>query len=64
MVADGDILRRIQPTGIIDRVRTTQSGVMAQLLQAARLDRMAEQYALDGFVVLAPDVFWRSAPRA
>lgn len=24
---------------------------------------MAEQYALDGFVVLAPDVFWRQAPR-
>ena len=25
---------------------------------------VAEQYALDGFVVLAPDVFWREAPRA
>jgi carboxymethylenebutenolidase len=24
---------------------------------------LAEQYALDGFVVLAPDVFWRGAPR-
>lgn len=24
---------------------------------------LAEQYALDGFVVLAPDVFWRQAPR-
>jgi carboxymethylenebutenolidase len=24
---------------------------------------VAEQYALDGFVVLAPDVFWRHAPR-
>lgn len=24
---------------------------------------VADQYALDGFVVLAPDVFWRSAPR-
>lgn len=24
---------------------------------------LAEQYALDGFVVLAPDVFWREAPR-
>lgn len=24
---------------------------------------VAEQYALDGFVVLAPDVFWRDAPR-
>jgi carboxymethylenebutenolidase len=24
---------------------------------------VAEQYALDGFVVLAPDMFWRQAPR-
>jgi len=24
---------------------------------------VAQQYALDGFVVLAPDVFWRQAPR-
>jgi len=24
---------------------------------------VAEQYAMDGFVVLAPDVFWRQAPR-
>lgn len=24
---------------------------------------IAEQYALDGFVVIAPDVFWRQAPR-
>jgi carboxymethylenebutenolidase len=24
---------------------------------------VAEQYALDGFIVLAPDMFWRAAPR-
>ncbi len=24
---------------------------------------VAEQYALDGFVVLAPDIFWRQAPK-
>ena len=24
---------------------------------------VADQYALDGFVVLAPDLFWRDAPR-
>ncbi len=43
-----EILRRIQPTGIIDRVRTAQAGIMGQLLQAQRLDRMAEQFVLDG----------------
>jgi len=29
----------------------------------AHIRSVAEQYALDGFVVLAPDVFWRQAPR-
>lgn len=29
----------------------------------AHIRTVAEQYALDGFVVLAPDVFWRQAPR-
>jgi carboxymethylenebutenolidase len=29
----------------------------------AHIRALAEQYALDGFVVLAPDVFWRVAPR-
>jgi carboxymethylenebutenolidase len=29
----------------------------------AHIQAVAEQYALDGFVVLAPDTFWREAPR-
>ncbi|MBL8308342.1 MAG: dienelactone hydrolase family protein [Rubrivivax sp.] len=29
----------------------------------AHIRAVAEQYALDGFVVLAPDTFWRQAPR-
>ncbi len=29
----------------------------------AHIRAVAEQYALDGFVVLAPDTFWRAAPR-
>jgi len=29
----------------------------------AHIRAVAEQYALDGFVVLAPDLFWRDAPR-
>ncbi|MEF7616557.1 dienelactone hydrolase family protein [Aquincola sp. MAHUQ-54] len=29
----------------------------------AHIRAVAEQYAMDGFVVLAPDVFWRDAPR-
>jgi carboxymethylenebutenolidase len=29
----------------------------------AHIRGVAEQYALDGFVVLAPDIFWRQAPK-
>ncbi len=29
----------------------------------AHIRAVAEQYALDGFTVLAPDLFWRTAPR-
>lgn len=29
----------------------------------AHIRAVAEQWALDGFVVLAPDIFWRQAPR-
>jgi hypothetical protein len=49
-----EILRRIQPTGIVDRIRAAQAGVMGQLLQGARLDRMAEQSAIDGAAAYSP----------
>jgi hypothetical protein len=49
-----EILRRIQPSGIVDRIRTAQNGVLGGLLQAARIDRMAEQFALDGPAAYAP----------
>jgi hypothetical protein len=42
-----DILRRIQPTGVVTRVRTAQNSVMNSLLNPARLDRLVEQNALD-----------------
>src|SRR4030095_15356850 len=43
-----DILRKIQASGVITRIQGLQSGIMGQLLQSARLDRMAEQLAIDG----------------
>ena len=49
-----DILRRIQPTGVITRVAGMQTGILGQLLQAQRLDRMAEQAALDGPLAYSP----------
>jgi hypothetical protein len=54
-----EILRRIQPTGIIARVQGAQAGIMGQLLQAARLDRMAEQAVLDGSAAYSPLDFLR-----
>jgi hypothetical protein len=45
---DKDVLRRIQPTGALDRVRAAQSSVLASLLQSARIDRMTEQLTIDG----------------
>jgi hypothetical protein len=52
-----DILRRIQPTGVVDRVRTAQNSILNNLLQTARLDRMVEQAALDGQVAYPPIQF-------
>ena len=42
-----DILRLIQPTGAMARVRTAQNSVMNSLLQSARIDRVVEQTAND-----------------
>ncbi|HEU4892546.1 MAG TPA: zinc-dependent metalloprotease, partial [Vicinamibacterales bacterium] len=52
-----DILRRIQASGVVERVRTAQNSVLNNLLQAARLDRMVEQTALDGSVAYPPIQF-------
>ncbi len=43
-----DVLRRIQPVGAVDRVRTAQTAVLNALLQNQRIDRMTEQLAIDG----------------
>ena len=49
-----EILRRVELTGVVDRVRTAQGSIMAELLQNQRLDRMAEQVALDGPAAYPP----------
>src|SRR5262245_7452800 len=54
-----EILRRIQVTGVVDRVRTAQNSIMSGLLQTARLDRMVEQVALDGPAAYPPVNFLR-----
>ena len=47
MFLDADILRRIEPEGVIDRFRQRQSTVLNQLLSASRLERLVEFAALD-----------------
>ena len=52
-----DILRRIQPTGVVTRMRTAQNSVMNSLLNPARLDRLVEQNALDPANAYSPVQF-------
>jgi len=49
-----EVLRRIQPSGAIDRVRTAQTAILTSLLQNQRIDRMTEQATLDPTVAYAP----------
>ncbi|HXF96206.1 MAG TPA: zinc-dependent metalloprotease [Gemmatimonadales bacterium] len=42
---DPEILRRIEPTGFVDRVRVRQTALLTTLFQDARLARLAEQEA-------------------
>jgi hypothetical protein len=46
-----DILRRIQASGALDRVRAAQVAVLTALLQNQRLDRMTEQLQIDGATI-------------
>ena len=42
---DADVLRRVEPTGSVERIRTRQTAVLNTLLQDSRLSRLAEQEA-------------------
>jgi hypothetical protein len=42
---DTAVLRRIEPTGSVERIRTRQTALLTTLLQDARLSRIAEQGA-------------------
>jgi hypothetical protein len=53
-----EILRRIEPVGVMDRIKTSQSRVLNQLLNNARLARLIEQDALDGATAYKPTAFF------
>ena len=43
-----DLLRRMEPVGVMNRVRTAQASVLNGLLASDRIARLAEQNAVDG----------------
>jgi hypothetical protein len=45
---DPDILRRIEPTGVLNRIRNVQRSVLNTLLNDQRFARLVEQQAVDG----------------
>jgi len=52
-----EILRRIEPTGVLDRIKTSQQRILASLLTGARISRLVEQEALDGAAAYRPTDF-------
>jgi hypothetical protein len=52
-----EILRRIEPVGVLSRVRSAQVSVLNNLLSSARFNRMVEQEALDGAAAYSPADF-------
>ena len=54
---DKDILRKIEPIGVLNRVRNAQNSVLNNLLSSARFARLAEQAAIDGDAAYQPDQF-------
>jgi len=49
-----ELLRRMEPTGVITRVRMAQTSVLNSLLQSNRIDRMIEQAAIDDTAAYTP----------
>ena len=47
-LTDPEVLRRIEPVGVLNRIRTSQTRVLGTLLSAARLARLVEQEVIDG----------------
>ena len=52
-----DVLRRIEPAGALDRLRTAQQRVLGSLLSSARVLRLVEREAIDGAGAYGPADF-------
>jgi hypothetical protein len=51
---NAEILRRIEPVGVLDRIEASQTRVLNALLNSARINRLVEQEAIDGAAAYAP----------
>jgi hypothetical protein len=54
---DPQILRRIEPIGVLSRIRNAQNSVLNNLLSSSRFARLVEQEALDGSSSYSPADF-------
>jgi hypothetical protein len=52
-----EVLRRIEPAGVLARVKTSQQRILNALLTPARFDRLVEQEAIDGPAAYKPTEF-------
>jgi hypothetical protein len=59
-MVDEEILRRIEPVGVINRIHTAQNRVLTSLMNSARFARLLEQSTLDGTLALSPVEFLSS----
>ncbi len=60
---DPQILRRIEATGVLSRIRNAQSSVLNNLLSSPRFARLVEQEAIDGSAAYAPADFLNAVRR-
>jgi hypothetical protein len=60
---DPEILRRIEPLGVLSRVRNAQSSVLNNLMSSAVFARLVEQQAVDGASAYAPGDFLAAVRR-
>jgi hypothetical protein len=57
MLLRPEVLRRIEPAGALNRVRTAQLQVLNSLLSTQRFDRLVEEEAIDGTAAYRPSEF-------
>ena len=61
---DPEILRRIEPTGVLNRIRNAQNGILANVMSTIRFNRLVEQEAVDGASAFTPADFLVGVRRA